>query len=298
MDEQHPAGDSNGAPREPEALDAPPPALDIDFSPAGQIEAPIFEPIPRKAPGWTYVDVLLFLLFAIPAQLAAVAVCMGLFHLFEWITGAESTFPGALIGLMDADALTETPMVVAIQLVWWLLLLAFIYGLVALKHRLPFWPAIGWKTLDSPAPLYLLGGILLAFSVAGLSQLMPMSPERMPIEDLIRDRTSLAVLAVYGVLCAPLIEELVFRGFLYKAVERANGTLLAVLITSVVFSLPHASQYGWHWQNLVLLTYVGLIFGTVRARTQSVVPSTLLHVGYNATLFAGLFAVGDKIFGT
>ena len=290
MDEQYPGGDSNDAPADHGALDVQPSATDLDFAPpAAENEVPIVEQPPRKAPGWTYVDVLLFLLFAVPAQLAAVALCMGTFHLFEWITGAESTFP---------DSLTEAPMVVAIQFLWWALLLAFIYGVISVKHRLPFWPAIGWKTLDRPAPVYLLGGILLAFSVAGLSQLMPMSPERMPIEDLIRNRTSLAVLAVYGVLFAPVIEEMVFRGFLYKAVERSNGTLFAVLVTSVVFSLPHASQYGWHWQNLLLLTYVGLIFGTVRARTGSVVPSTLLHVGYNATLFAGLFAVGDKIFGT
>ncbi len=290
MDEQQPAGDRHDAPAEPDSLDLPPPATNLDFAPpAAANNLPFPEPTPRRRPGWSYVDVALFLLFAIPAQLAAVAICVGSYHLVEWITGKESTFP---------DSIAAAPMVVAVQFVWWALLLAFIYGVVAVKYRLPFWPAIGWKSLNLPPVVYLLGGVLLAFSVAGLSQLMPTSSERMPIEDLIRDRTSLAVLAVYGVVFAPAIEEMVFRGFLYKAVERANGTLAAILITAVVFSLPHASQYGWRWQNLLLLTYVGVIFGVVRARTESVVPSTLLHMGYNATLFAGLFAVGDKIFRT
>jgi hypothetical protein len=256
---------------------------------AAESAAPIEAQPPQRAAGWTYVDILLFLLFAIPAQLAAVAICIGVFHFFEWVSGAESTFPASL---------TEAPMVVAVQLVWWMLLLGFIYGVVAVKHQLPFWPAIGWTSLNRPPTVYLLWGILLAFSVAAFSQLMPMPSERMPIEDLIRDRESLILLALYGVLFAPAVEELVFRGFLYKPVERSHGPLLAILVTSVVFSLPHASQYGWRWQNLLLLTYVGVIFGTVRARTQSIVPSTLLHAGYNATLFAGLLAMGDKIFGT
>jgi hypothetical protein len=143
--------------------------------------------------------------------------------------------------------------------------------------------------------VYLLWGVLLAVSVALMSHLLPESTEKMPIEDLFTNRTSLIVLAFFGVLAAPAIEEVVFRGFLYAAVERSHGALLAVLLTSSVFSLLHASQYGWRWQNLLLLTYVGLIFGVVQARTQSVVPSTLLHAGYNATLFAGMFAVGDQI---
>jgi membrane protease YdiL (CAAX protease family) len=144
--------------------------------------------------------------------------------------------------------------------------------------------------------MYLFGGILLAVSVAVMAYVLPEASGRMPIQDLIDDRESLLMLAFYGVLFAPVVEEVVFRGFLYAAIERAKGPLLAVLITSVVFSLPHAWQYGWRWQNVLLVTYVGVMFGIARARTQSVVPSTLLHVGYNATLFAGLFAAGDKLF--
>jgi membrane protease YdiL (CAAX protease family) len=278
-EDQYPAGEPGTAPAGHDQIELiHVPAQDGAGS--GEIQ-------PQRPGGWTYLDVFLFLLFAIPAQLAAVALCLGVWHLFEWITGAASTFPASL---------TEAPMVVAVQFVWWALLLGFIYAVVSIKHQLPFWPAIGWKELNRPPAFYLFWGILLAISVAALSQLLPKSSERMPIEELIRDRGSLILLAVYGVAFAPAVEELVFRGFLYNVLERSRGPLLAVLVTSIVFSLPHASQYGWRWQNLLLLTYVGIIFGVVRARTQSVVPSTLLHVGYNATLFAGLFAAGDQVF--
>ena len=245
--------------------------------------------VPAGPGGWTFFDVGLLLIMALPAQLVAVAICMGGLHLFEWFSGLESTYPASL-----ADA----PMVVAVQIVWWGMLVGFIYAVISIRHGLPFLPAIGWRSLDRPPGVYVLGGILLAVSVAAMAYLLPLADGRMPIQDLIDDRGSLVVLAFYGVLIAPVVEEIVFRGFLYAAIERASGPLVAVLITSVVFSLPHAWQYGWRWQNLLLVTYVGVMFGIARARTQSVVPSTLLHVGYNGALFAGMFAAGDRLFTT
>jgi membrane protease YdiL (CAAX protease family) len=263
----------------PESIFPPPHTVEPP-DPAAGIEAG-----PRRPPGpggWTYLDVFFFVLFAIPAYVLAVAVCFAVFRLFDAVPTGQF--------------LTCAPLVVAVQLVWWILLLGFIYGVISIKYRLPFGPAIGWRALNRPPTVYLLWGILLAVSVGVFSHWLPPSTEKMPIEELIRDRSSLILLALFGVLLAPAIEELVFRGFLYAAIERSHGSLSAVLVTSAIFSLPHASQYGWRWQNLLLLTYVGIIFGAVRARTQSVVPSTLLHTGYNATLFAGLFAAGDQVF--
>jgi membrane protease YdiL (CAAX protease family) len=123
-----------------------------------------------------------------------------------------------------------------------------------------------------------------------------MPSEPLPIEELFGDRLSLILLSVFGVLIAPVVEELVFRGFFFTVIEQSHGPLAAVLATSAFFSVLHARQYGWHWQNLLLLALVGIVFGAVRARTQSVVPSTMLHAGYNATLFAGMFAAGDQLF--
>jgi membrane protease YdiL (CAAX protease family) len=280
---QQPIGDSAGpddltpAPYVEEASGYGVPGGNFEYTPAG----------PARPGGWTFIDVALLLVIALPAQLVAVAICMGSFHFYEWLTGVESTFPASL-----ADA----PMVVAVQIVWWSLLIAFIYGVVTIRHGLPFLPAIGFRSVNRPPGAYLLGGILLAVSVAVMAYVLPEASGRMPIQDLIDDRDALLVLAFYGVLFAPVVEEIVFRGFLYAVIERAKGPLLAVLVTSIVFSLPHAWQYGWRWQNVLLVTYVGVMFGIARARTGSIVPSTLLHVGYNGTLFAGLFAAGDKLF--
>lgn len=274
----------------PPGPEGPPTAPGPEERAASAFESGFEYPAPPPGPGgWTFFDVFLLLIVAVPAQLVAVALCIGAFQLLEWLTGAESSFP---------PDLTNAPLVVAIQIVWWTLLMAFIYGLVAIRHGLPFLPALGWRTVERPPAAYLAGGVLLAISVAVAAYWLPVAEGRMPIQDLIDDRDSLVVLAFYGVLFAPVVEEIVFRGFLYAVIDRAKGPLLAIAVTSVLFSLPHAWQYGWRWQNVLLVTYVGVMFGIARARTQSVVPSTLLHVGYNATLFAGLFAAGDKLFAT
>lgn len=246
----------------------------------------LLQPQPRLPGGWSYWDVLYLFLFSIPALILAVAVSMGVFHGVNYLM--ERQVP-------TEELSQQASLVVGIQLLWWALLLGYIYSVVTMKHGLPFGPAIGWNRLTRPASTYLLAGVLLAVSVAALSSFLPMPTEKLPIEDLLKDRFSLVLLAFFGVLIAPAIEELVFRGFLYPVVERSHGRAMAILSTSAIFSLVHAQQYGWHWQNLLLLLFVGIVFGAVRARTGSLVPCTLMHAAYNATLFAGLFAAGDQL---
>ena len=40
---------------------------------------------------------------------------------------------------------------------------------------------------------------------------------------------------------------------------------------------------------------VGAVFGTLRARTGSILPSTLVHASYNATLFIAVYLAGDQL---
>jgi membrane protease YdiL (CAAX protease family) len=92
---------------------------------------------------------------------------------------------------------------------------------------------------------------------------------------------------------APLVEELFFRGFLYPALARRLGVAAGVALTALPFALIHASQLARAWAPLLLLFIVGLVLTAVRARTRSVGASFLVHVGYNATLFALLYAGTD-----
>ncbi len=262
-------------------------------------EQPGFEPVPTSAPefpdpgepgpppppqapqGWTYWDVVLVAVFALGVQ---IPLGLGALLVLHWAQGGRFSL---------ADATTRVSFVLPVQVVWWALVFWVIYKVVRARDARPFAQAVGWTRPRSPAGVYFGAGAALALLVAWFSKLLPEPHKKMPIEELFRDPMSAFLLAAFGVLIAPIIEELLFRGFMYPVVERAHGAAAAVLATAAVFSLVHGQQYGWAWQNLLLLGFVGVVFGTIRAVSRSLVPSTLAHAAYNLTLFIGLYAASD-----
>ena len=89
---------------------------------------------------------------------------------------------------------------------------------------------------------------------------------------------------IMAVLIAPLVEETVFRGYLYPLVAKTFGVATGIITTGVLFGLMHGAQLGWTWALVLVLIVVGVIFTFVRARTGSVFASFLLHLGYNSTI--------------
>jgi membrane protease YdiL (CAAX protease family) len=111
-----------------------------------------------------------------------------------------------------------------------------------------------------------------------------------PIEDMITSRQSLAFVMLFGVLLAPMFEEILFRGFLLPLLARSLGAWPGILLTALPFALLHGPQNTWAWQQVVLIGVAGAIFGWVRYRTGATSASFLLHAAYNATGFLG-FAI-------
>ena len=240
-------------------------------------------PAPEPPRGWSYWDLLVVLGFSIGAQLlvyvGAVLLTLAFYH------------GGAV---RPEEMFTRVWIVLPMQAAWWALVFWVIYRVVRARDPRPFWEAIGWVRPAHPPGVYLSAGVLLSVSVATLAWLLPKPTKHMPIEELFRNPTSAFLLAGFGVLVAPVIEELLFRGFLYPVFERAHGGPVAVAATAGLFSLVHAPQYGGAWQNLLLLAYVGVVFGTIRAVSRSLIPSTLVHGAYNFTLFVGLYVASNR----
>ena len=88
-------------------------------------------------------------------------------------------------------------------------------------------------------------------------------------------------------LIYPVLEEIVFRGGLQSALltrtvfrKRVGPISLANVLTSIAFAAAHLFRQPPLWAALVLLP--SLVFGWSRERYNSIVPSTLLHMFYNA----------------
>lgn len=239
-----------------------------------------------------YKELFFVVLFACASFVVVGIACLTLLIELEALLDWEVNF---------GKPLTEALMLVVVQAIAWSLILAFVYLLVTAKHGMEFRRVVGWVPLTQPlsaGPLYCLTGVGLACSVVVIASMMPLPNRSSPLEDLLRDPSALLLVAAFGITVFPAVEEILFRGFFFAIMERIHGTLVAVVITSTVFSIVHGPQYGWQWQSLTLLFCVGSVFATVRVKTRSVVPVILVHSGYNATLLLGaLFSDGmpDKL---
>ena len=173
-----------------------------------------------------------------------------------------------------------------------LALLAYLAAQMRFGFRAPFWRTIGWRPLQTghtPRAVAYLG---LIFSGSpcdpGDSFLLGLQDLRQNAHRTIFSGSPQCSAAdVSGRLLAPVLEETIFRGYIYPVVARSFGVTAGILVTGTLFGLLHASQLWGGWAQIALLILVGIVFTYARARTHTVLASYLLHVSYNSFLFLG-----------
>ena len=89
---------------------------------------------------------------------------------------------------------------------------------------------------------------------------------------------------LYGSLIAPIVEELVFRGFLMTALSKFKKYYVDVVVSSTLFSLIHVLQYGWVLTDFIVYAGAGLLFGMLFRYTRSVYWPMALHIVWNTFL--------------
>jgi CAAX protease family protein len=148
--------------------------------------------------------------------------------------------------------------------------------------------ALHWRWPEHPA-LFLVAGAIVGMLLQFVANLLP-SPPELPIDKMLRTPTDAWLMAAFGVLFAPFAEEVFFRGLLFPALSRRAGAILGLLATALLFGAVHAQQLGEAWSQVACIVAVGAVLTLVRWRYHSLASSTLMHMGYNAALFATLFA--------
>jgi len=133
---------------------------------------------------------------------------------------------------------------------------------------------------------FLAGGAVLAIVISFAGGFFN-SKTTLPIEELLKARVSILLFGVLGVLVAPLVEETIFRGFLYPVIARRLGVAAGVAVTGTLFGLMHAAQLWGGWGQIALLILVGVVLTWVRARTGTVAASYFVHLGYNGLQLVG-----------
>ena len=181
-------------------------------------------------------------------------------------------------------------LLVETNVLWYALLFLFLYVTLAVLRDMPFWHSLGWRKLNANPTAGTGNGWMYFFSGCGLAIFVALASynmkdtEHLPIQEIFKNRSGAMLLMAMAVLVAPLVEETVFRGYLYPLFAKSLGVLPGILITGVLFGLMHGSQLGWTWRLVLLLSLVGVIFTFARARTGTVLASFLLHLGYNSMI--------------
>ncbi len=181
-------------------------------------------------------------------------------------------------------------LLVGTNVLWYGLLFLFLYVTLALLRGSPFWRSLGWKKLNPNLDagngrpwMYFVTGCGLAIFV-GLASSNMKNTDHLPIQEIFKNRSGAMLLMTMAVFVAPLVEETVFRGYLYPLFAKSLGVAPGILITGILFGLMHGSQLGWTWGLVLLLSFVGVVFTFARARTGTVFASFLLHLGYNSMI--------------
>ena len=257
---------------------------------------------------WSWPHLLLFCGFAIVSQIVIGIAVLAYYSASRHLSQRQ------IRRLFESDP----KLIVGTNVLWFALIILFLYVTLSALPNLPFWRSLGWKKLNTnmlegkgkPWMYFLSGSGLSLFVILASSRVK--NAEHVPIQEMFKSRSGVMLLMSMAVLVAPLVEETIFRGYLYPVFARIvssiaqlfgmdspsairAGVATSILTTGALFGLMHAPQLGWTWGLVSLLILVGVIFTFARAWTGTVFASFLLHLGYNSML-AFLTILGTKGF--
>jgi uncharacterized protein len=272
-------------PQSPVAPSAEPTASADSFQPEdGPSPASEFSDSPRRRPlpddlrvPWDWVDIGLLIALAI-GGIAVVGLVIGIALRVAGVPLAHFR--------KSPDAMSV--LAVVAQIILDLGLLAYLAAQMRLRFHSPFWRTIGWRPIETgsfsrllPYLALVFGGFSLAAIVAFAEGLFP-PKHPLPIQAMTQNPHAAVLFMLSAVLVAPVVEETIFRGYLYPVAARSFGVAMGIIITGTIFGLLHAKQLWGGWWQIALLVVVGIVFTSVRAATRTVVASYVLHASYNA----------------
>jgi membrane protease YdiL (CAAX protease family) len=229
---------------------------------------------------WSWVHLGLFLVFGFVSLLVIQSVMLARFAPHQRLSPAD----------LEKYMMSKPQITIGSMLIWYAVLFFFLYVTLSLLRGHSFWECLGWRKIKlhqgekKRNPLiFFIWGCGLSFLVAIVSAQMK-TPDNIPMEELFKYRQTALLFMAMAVLVAPLVEETLFRGYLYPLFARSFGIVPGILLTGLLFGLMHGGQLGWTWSLVTMLVLVGIIFTTVRARTGSVFASYLMHLGYNSLI--------------
>lgn len=151
-------------------------------------------------------------------------------------------------------------------------------GLMAPQGKKPYQYAVMWGII-----LY----FVMAAAVVLLNNIWPGGLDAQNVEVYLRKDDLMAkklfVIATMGVF-APFVEEVLFRGYLFRALLAHLQPWAAMAVTSLVFGLVHFDM-----QRAIPLALGGFILNIIAWRRGSVLASTVTHGTWNTIMMCAYY---------
>jgi len=122
--------------------------------------------------------------------------------------------------------------------------------------------------------------ILAGFVINLISSYYGINPEMQDVVQWVLEEKSLFILIsliFFGIIIAPLIEEIIFRGFLQSALKNYLGRRYAILVSASLFAAVHMDIFAF-FQILIL----GILLGYLYEKTQTLAASVVIHILHNS----------------
>jgi uncharacterized protein len=134
--------------------------------------------------------------------------------------------------------------------------------------------------------------VLIAFfAIAGAVNYYIPEGDNELLKILRSSRTAVYIIVVLATFTAPLVEEVVYRGILYSALQRTIGVGGAVALVTFFFALVHVPQYWGSPGTILLICLLSLVLTLIRWKTDNLLPCIIMHTIFNG--LQSLFLVAE-----
>ncbi len=252
-------------------------------------------PPPRTRPAWLQVLISFVIWLLSVAMLAFIPVVVALPYVI---------YKMVYVGPINPQALATDKTLIFLSILGILpshvLTLGLVWLFVTEGRRRPFFDTIGFRWPRDTSPTYgtmLCILLALALLAIGWAVTTVWGGNKTQLDLMVESSMAARVVtALVAVVTAPLVEELIYRGVMYSALERAGGKIIAILVVSLLFAGVHVFQYSNNIAVIVVITILSFTLTFARAYTGSVVPPFIIHLVFNGiqSLFIVLAPFLDK----
>lgn len=190
---------------------------------------------------------------------------VGINELADFITKDSSALFFAVLSIIPAHLLT----------------LGFAWLLVTKAGKHPFLPTLGWDWTRE-FTFWRCAGLAVVLLLLGLGIIQLTGNPKTELNRLIESSRATALATAFlATVTAPFVEEVIYRGVLYSAVQRVIGKTWAVTIVLLLFAAIHVPQYWPSFGVIGMILLLSFVLTAIRARSGRLLPCFIVHLVFN-----------------